>query len=188
MTMPSALELEIAPALDISVIHTLGPEGTNCEYAAREWLRRQGRSGFVHLHPTLENAADALRAGGEGGLLGCVVYPLLHRLTFRNRDWLELVDCFVLPTLPMVLATRAGIREPASIVSHPAPADLCPDEIADRRVATSNAASAEQCAAGAADACITTLAAARATGLVVRRNFGTIPMGFTLHAPRTEEP
>ena len=42
-------------ALDeISVIHTLGPSGTNLEMAAYHWFSTRGRSADVRLHPSLE--------------------------------------------------------------------------------------------------------------------------------------
>lgn len=173
-----------APArTGISTLYTLGPTGTNCERAARAWLHGRGIDDdrAVRLFPTLEEGVGALPADPAVGLLACVVYPLLHEIVFSNLDRLRLVDSFVMDTYDMVLATRAGERAaPAVVASHPAPAGLVPPGI-KRVPATSNAAAALACASGEVDACVTTGVAAAACGLEVVRNFGPVPMGFTVH-------
>lgn len=163
-------------------IHTLGPAGTNCERAAREWLARAGRRGRVVLHPTLEAAAAALPVDGRAGLMGCIAYPDLHTLMFANLGRLRLADCLITATHPMVLAAREA-RQPRSVVTHPAPRLLVPAGVTEVILTTSNARAADECAAGRADGCITTGAAAEDRGLILLRDFGPIHMGFTIHVP-----
>ncbi|MCU0685829.1 MAG: hypothetical protein MUF34_26910 [Polyangiaceae bacterium] len=169
----------------IRVLHTLGPAGTNCEQAARHWLGGPERGGKVVLYETLERAVDAMPYDVGHALLGCVVYPELHTLVFSNLRRLELVECFVYPTYNMVLASRTG-QMPRSVVSHPAPVELIPTSVGARLLANSNAQAAIDCAAGRAEGCITTIVAAREKGLVVVEDYGPVPMGFSIHAPKFE--
>ena len=65
------------------VIHTLGPQGTNCELAATTWFKELNIEGKVVLHPTLEIAAQEIKDSKHDLLLGCAVYPDLHKLVFE---------------------------------------------------------------------------------------------------------
>ncbi len=176
MTNPGFLD-------EISVIHTLGPSGTNLEMAAYHWFSARSRSADVRLHASLESAVPGLSADGHEALLACAVYPELHSLVFENLGRLAMVDSFILPTYDMVFATRAETGDVATVVSHPAPQSLV------RRVnpgcaltlVLSNSQAARDCAGGAADGCVTTSKAAADHGLVIRRSFGPVPMVYTLH-------
>lgn len=174
-----------ASALDgISVIHTLGPSGTNLELAAQHWFSSRGRQPNVRLHATLESAVPGLSDDGHEALLACAVYPELHTLVFRNLGRLAMVDTFILPTYDMVFATRPdGDTEVTSVVSHPAPQSLVSlaSPGSTLRLVSSNSQAARECAGGAADGCITTSKAAADQGLVIQRNFGPVPMVYTLH-------
>ena len=171
----------------IAVIHTLGPKHTNCEQAATEWFNRRHRYGRVELHSTLEEAVSTIRGRSDAALLGCVVYPDLHKIVFKNLDWLTLADVFIMPTFHMVLAARAEAEAINSAASHPAPSGLIPDHVPTRCLVNSNAEAALVCAAGQVDACITTLPAAVQNSLTVVRDFGPVPMGFTIHVPVVSE-
>lgn len=165
----------------ITRLYTLGPTGTNCEQAAHEWFRRAGRSGDVYLHDTLEDALEEMPATDDVALLGCAVYPELHTLVFANLHRLAIAGSFIVPTHHMVLAI-AGHDAPTTVATHPAPQKLAPPHLA-RLLVNSNARAAAICAEGAADSCITTLPAAERYGLIVLRDFGPVPMDFTLHLP-----
>ncbi|MGM1062239.1 hypothetical protein [Saccharothrix sp. Mg75] len=165
----------------ITEVHTLGPAGTNCEQAARVWLANRGVEGEVRLHRTLETAVEEMSYDGTHALLGCVVYPDLHTLVFSNLHRLVLADMFIMPTFNMLLAAREQ-REPATVSTHPAPQHLVPEGMT-RVITTSNAQAASDCANGLTDGCITTLPAAREHDLVVLRDYGPVPMGFTIHVP-----
>ncbi len=173
-----------ASALDgISVIHTLGPSGTNLEMAAYHWFSTRGLGADVRLHPSLESAVPGLSGDGHEALLACAVYPALHSLVFENLGRLAMVDSFILPTYDMVFATRAETSEVTAVVSHPAPQSLVrrvsPD--CSLTLVLSNSQAARDCASGAADGCITTSKAAADHDLVIRRSFGPVPMVYTLH-------
>lgn len=160
-------------------VHTLGPRGTNLETAAHEWLQRRGVDGKVELHPSLETALDAVPDNGEHALVACAVYPALHTLTFGNLHRLHMVDSFIMPTHNMVLAS-AGAAAPRTVSSHPAPVGLVPAD-AESRLVLSNSQAAIDCAAGQSEGCITTVVAAERYGLRVLRDFGPVPMVFTIH-------
>jgi prephenate dehydratase len=164
---------------DIRYVHTLGPHGTNLEAAAHEWLHRRGIDGKVELHSSLETALEAVPADGKHALAACAVYPELHTLTFRNLHRLHMVDSFIMPTHNMVLASRGG-DDPRTISTHPAPSGLVPED-AESRFVLSNAQAAIDCAAGITEGCITTSVAAERHGLQVLRDFGPVPMVFTIH-------
>ncbi|NGO69564.1 bacilysin biosynthesis protein BacA [Streptomyces sp. SB3404] len=164
-------------------LHTLGPSGTNLEAAAHQWLRARGLAGAgtVRLHPSLEGALETVPRTGEHALVACAVYPQLHTLVFGNLQTCRMVDSFVAPTYEMVLAAAPGMpREPRTVATHPAPAGLAPQEAAVLPAA-SNSQAALDCAEGTAEGCVTTIVAARAHGLDVVRNFGPVPMVFTVH-------
>ena len=165
----------------ITALHTLGPKGTNCELAARSWFERRGTGGTVVLHPTFEEAADHVVITPGAALLGCVAYPDLHTLVYSHVDELVLVDCLIIPTYGMVLARRPGSPVITSVASHPAPASLAPEGTVVR-LSTSNSQAARDCAAGLVDACITTGTAMEQHRLELVRDFGSLSMGFTIHA------
>jgi hypothetical protein len=172
------------PSLDgISVIHTLGPSGTNLEMAALHWFTSHGREPDVRLHPSLESAVPGLSDDGHEALLACAVYPDLHSLVFENLGLLAMVDSFILPTYDMVFATRADTVTLTTVVSHPAPQSLVRRVSAtcELRLVLSNSQAARDCASGAADGCVTTSKAAADNDLVIQRNFGPVPMIYTLH-------
>jgi len=166
-------------------VHTLGPTGTNCEAAARHWIEQRGLTDSeVVLHPTLERAVvDVLDAPESSALLACVVYPLLHEIVFKNLRDLTMRDCFVFPTHHMVYAGRPGATG-RTVASHPAPVNLLDGFDVDITLVNSNSEAAATCAGGATDACITTMPAAQRHRLDVRTDFGPVPMGFSVHAPR----
>lgn len=166
-------------------IHTLGPQGTNCEAAAINWLMENNINGKIFLHDTLEQGMVSMNKDtNKSVLLGCVVYPELHNLVFKNRGTSQLVECFVFPTMPMLLAARDSAHKFNSIASHPAPVALIPDKFKERILVNSNAVAAKKCANGHVDACITTEKSAIQNGLVIIKNYGPIPMGFTLHGKK----
>lgn len=172
--------------LDIRIVHTLGPEGTNCEAAANLWIRSNGHSSATTvLHGTLEEALQRLLQDPDGAvLLGCVVYPKLHEIVFNNLDRLTLVDQFIMPTFNMLFASR-GQEVVRTAASHPAPRSLLNGRGLTVTESTSNSKAAEQCRDGLVDACITTQPAADAYRLTVLEDFGPVPMGFTIHAPKS---
>ncbi|MCX2180712.1 bacilysin biosynthesis protein BacA [Streptomyces sp. SKN60] len=170
---------------DVRHLHTLGPHGTNLEAASHEWLRRRGvTDGSVTLHASIEEALEAVPDDGRHALTACAVYPALHTLVFANLHRLHMIDSFVMPTHNMVLASR-GTDTPAVVASHPAPQGLVRPALAPAGVEVlevlSNSQAAIDCAEGRVDGCITTIVAAERHGLRVIRDFGPVPMVFTVH-------
>ncbi|MFD8013152.1 bacilysin biosynthesis protein BacA [Streptomyces sp. NPDC058955] len=131
------------------------------------------------LHASIESALEAVPDDGEHALVACAVYPALHTLVFGNLHRLHMIDSFVMPTHNMVLATN-GTARPATVASHPAPTGLIPAG-AEVREVLSNSQAAIDCAEGRVEGCITTIVAAENHGLRVVRDFGAVPMVFTVH-------
>lgn len=171
-------------------IHTLGPNGTNCEKAAHYWLSENNIKGNVKLYKTLEKAVEAVKCDNDGVLLGCIVYPDLHNIVFQNLLSLELKACFVLDTHNMLLASRhTDYNDIRHVGSHPAPQDLFNElpllnKYVRKSLFTSNSEAGVQCAHGVVDACITTLSTAQKYHLHILHDFGPVPMGFSIHAPK----
>jgi prephenate dehydratase len=165
---------------NIKRVYTLGPRGTNCEKAAKTWLKSKKIKGEIRLTATLEEAVQYVKNDKEAALLSCIVYPDLHKLVFDNINSIEFFDCFVIDTYPMVLATR-GQEYPRTISTHPAPENLI-QPFNEIMYSTSNAQAALDCAAGKTEGCITTKECAEKLNLKIVKNFGELPMGFALHA------
>lgn len=166
-------------------LHTLGPHGTNLEAASHEWLRVWGIPGTVELHASIESALEAVPDDGRHALTACAVYPALHTLVFGNLHRLRMVDSFVMPTHNMVLASR-GAAMPTTLASHPAPRSLAlrglvADDPPKVHEVLSNSQAAIDCVTGKVEGCITTIVAAEQHGLRVLRDFGPVPMVFTIH-------
>ncbi|MCY9135177.1 hypothetical protein MOE66_10825 [Bacillus atrophaeus] len=169
--------------LQKTIVHTLGPEGTNCEKAGYLWLENQGLEGEVRLYGTLEEALVHVKETEHSVLLGCAVYPLLHNVVFENLLDMEIIDSFVMPTYSMVLAAKQDIghKDIGTIASHPAPAHLAKLFSDNVQLVNSNSQAALDCSSGHTDACITTLKAAVENHLHVVKDFGEVPMCFTIH-------
>ena len=160
-------------------LHTLGPSGTNCEAAAKHWIKEKGYSGEVVLYEQLESAVKEVK-GPNDFLLACVVYPKLNNIYFENIQSIKLVDCFLFDTHEMVLASKHPMDTATTIIVHPAPAGLA-DPNLEITFANSNAHAAIEVANGNFDSCITTLACAKTSILNVLKSFGKWNMGFTIH-------
>ncbi|MED1738039.1 hypothetical protein P4U97_00600 [Bacillus swezeyi] len=167
----------------VMIVHTLGPKGTNCEKAGQLWLKNQGLRGEVRLYETLEEALLHVKITENSVLLGCAVYPFLHNIVFENLLDLKIIDSFVMPTYSMVFAAKPNTSETEikTVASHPAPAHLAKLFSDHVQLVTSNAQAALACASNAADGCITTIKAADENNLQIIKDFGEVPMCFTIH-------
>ena len=173
----------------VMIVHTLGPRGTNCEKAGLLWLKNQGLQGEVRLYETLEEALPHVKMTENSVLLGCAVYPLLHNIVFENLLDLEIIDSFVMPTYNMAFAAKPNTKEAdiKTIASHPAPAHLAKLFSDEVQLVNSNSQAAIACASNAADGCITTIKAADENHLQVIKDFGEVPMCFTIHGLQKHE-
>ncbi|WP_246668525.1 prephenate dehydratase domain-containing protein [Bartonella refiksaydamii] len=105
----------------------------------------------------------------------------MHTLIFTRLGDMQLFDSFIMPTHPMVLAKHNNSDEIKTVATHPAPQSLVAHQY-DKIFANSNADAAVLCKAERADACITTLVAAKRYELNIVKNFGQVPMAFLLHS------
>ncbi|MBL1278537.1 MAG: hypothetical protein COB30_020885 [Ectothiorhodospiraceae bacterium] len=166
-----------------ATIHTLGPLGTNCEMAAKLWANNNYINAELKLYDTLENAQKMVKDKGDY-LLACIVYPDLHNLVFKNLKDMKLIDCFVMNTYEMVLASANGVQDIKRVVSHPAPISLIESKFENIYTTSSNSNAAILTKQGKYDACITTIEAANKHDLSVVKSFGEIEMGFSVHGKR----
>lgn len=164
-------------------IHTLGPSGTNCATAADLWNSKSNlNKASVTLHATLETALEAVLSTDKNAvLLGCIVYPNLHKIVFENLDSLELTDLFIMPTHRMVFAAPSSEAIISTVATHPAPRSLVEGRGYTITEVSSNSQAALDCASGAYDACITTSVAAKQRGLITLEDAGHVAMGFSIH-------
>ena len=164
-------------------IHTLGPQGTNCQKAAKFWLKKNNMKGDIILHDTLENAVKEVKNKPKNNvILSCVVYPKLHNIVFTNKDWLKLSECFICKTYDMVFA-KGKSNKIYTAALHPAVDDLIKkDESIKKIYVDSNSKAAQCCSRGEVDSCITTMFSAKKMNLNIINSFGTINMGFAIHS------
>jgi prephenate dehydratase len=168
----------------IHTIHTLGPADTNCEKAAKSWIKKHNHHANIILYPTLEEAIK--NVSHNSVLLSCIVYPKLNDLVFDHIDRFELIDCFIEPLYNMVFARKSLGAEIKIIYSHPAPVPLLKRipsvSLETVQLVNSNAEAALLCKQDD-EACITTQKSADKHQLIIQNDFGSLPMGFAIHAP-----
>jgi hypothetical protein len=171
--------------------HVLGPPGTNIMQAAERWhenMRITEKAELV-ICDTPEQAVSQARATTEGDVLAiywtCAVFVRENRVFFDNPDTLPFTFQQAMPLDEMQLATRPELAERFTesvagwrILSHPSPAPLVAKLRCQVVEADSNAAAAGRCAAGEAEACVTTETARRLYGLVKLHSFGSPTMIF----------
>lgn len=172
---------------EIRRLYTLGPQGTNCEFAAKKFLHHNQVCADIILMPTLEAGAAEVLSHEDSILMGCIAYPNLHNLMFSNLRNLKLVEVFVTDTLTMVMASRSS-GNPQLVYCHPATESLIAEPLRSIPTATSNASAAMfDGAPSEAGSCITTLRSSQAMKLTQLRSFGSIEMGFSIHMRRTND-
>lgn len=165
----------------ITKILTLGPAGTNCEAAANYYIKSNGMDADVELYNTLEEAAKIVSENTKGyALLGCIVYPDLHQLCFPYLGKMKLQDVFIHDTYNMVLASRHKDQDVKIVATHPAPKSLVPSKY-KTVTSNSNTHAGIMCKRGDTDACITTSKSAENEGLHIIKDYGPVPMGFSIH-------
>jgi len=171
--------------------YALGPRGTNMMQAAGRWVDRMGIPAKSHMIACgrAEQALALARATTEEGVLGvfwtCAVYYRLFELFFENPDVLPFAFVETLSLDNMQLSCRPELAPafPSAasawrILSHPSPAPLVGHLGCQVVKADSNAEAAVRCAAGEAEACITTETARQLYGLVKLHSFGSPEMIF----------
>lgn len=152
------------------VIGTLGPEGTNSEKAATEYLQSIG-GGDLHLFDTFEEVAERLLDNTLDKAVVCTAYLKFSALYFERVPRLRMVEAFVADLHPMVVAVKPGNTRsgPQSFAVQPAILPLIRRHLTDGQIlpAASNASASHDVADGKADACLTTEVAAQASGLEI---------------------
>lgn len=166
-----------------SVVATLGPNGTNSEKAAHEYIKAQGLEGStLRLFRTFEEACDALMAGDVDVVIACTAYLKFSALYFERVPAIKFVSSFVIDLDEMVIARRpGGPTTPATLTVQPAiwplirrfvPLDFVP--------ADSNASAAVEVSHGRYALCLTTATAAAAHGLEVVVAMPPLQMPFAV--------
>jgi prephenate dehydratase len=169
----------------------LGPEGTNIMQAADRWHQKMRITEKAELVScdTPEEAVLRARATTAKGVLAiywtCAVFVRENRVFFDNPDTLPFGFQQIMQLDEMQLATRAELAsefvDPSlrwRILSHPSPAPLVSRLGWPLVEANSNSDAARRCAAGEAEACITTETSRQLNGLVKLHSFGSPEMVF----------
>jgi hypothetical protein len=195
--LPSAAD-EMRRALGSRVVrsirsYSLGPEGTNIIRAAMKWHADMGVAHKAKVIPcaTVEESVRLTQSDTTDGQLSifwtCAVYFRENQVFFGNPDVLPFMFSQVLPLDEMQLACQPRLAAELAIgavtrnwriLTHLSPSPLVKKLGCELLEANSNADAAVRCAAGEAEACITTEAARRRTGLVKLHSFGSPDMVF----------
>jgi hypothetical protein len=173
--------------------YALGPDGTNIIRAATQWHVEMSIAHKATVIPcsTVEESIMLTRANNSNGCLSifwtCAVYFRENQVFFENPDLLPFTFWQILPLDEMQLACPPALAaefESATvcagwrILTHLSPAPLVKSLGCEVIEARSNADAAVRCAAGEAEACVTTEAARLRYGLSKLHGFGSPDMFF----------
>lgn len=167
----------------IKVIATLGPEGTCSEKAANHYLIQIEKPGRIRLYSSFEQAVEAVGKREADFAIVPSAYNGLNGLVFSNLGNVKIVDTFVIDTPNLVIAKNRAINV-NRVATHPAPSSLV-DRLfpeAEKILTRSNSISAIEVVEGRADACLTTIVAAKEYQLNIMKDFGPVPMGWNVFA------
>ncbi len=169
-------------------IFSLGPEGTNIIKATRQWVEKTGishKSEYIYCD-TPEEEVEKAREVKESGVFPiialCAVYYKLNDLYFNYEDCYFFMHHYYMPLDKLQLAAREEVEtipEDWTIAVHPSPKPLITGLKNKTVKANSNSSAAQLCAAGIANACITTEEAKTAYSLKTLHSFGAPNMLFT---------
>ena len=165
-----------------TVLGTLGPEGTNSQKAAREYLLRAGANAELRLFDTFEQVAAALIDRTLDKAVICTAYIKFSALYFERVPELHIAESFVANLHPMVIATRPSQAGIASFTAQPAILPLVRGYLAEVEYvpAASNASAAHDVVAARADAALTTEVAAVTNGLVIAMRMPPLQIPFAI--------
>jgi uncharacterized protein DUF3291 len=167
------------------LIGTLGPERTNSEKGADEFMSREKLADQeLRLYPTFEDVADRVIDGTlECGVI-CTAYLKFSALYFERAPKLRITDAFVSDLHPMVIASQPGksLTGRLRLACQPAILPLLNRFLGDTEVrpAASNASAALDVVAGEADVCLTTEAAALAASLKILIRMPPLQIPFAI--------
>ncbi|MFT5447730.1 MAG: hypothetical protein ACI9DC_002907 [Gammaproteobacteria bacterium] len=103
------------------LIATLGPEGSNHEFVAEEYLRSVGINDMrIVLFEDFAAAVEQLKHGRVDCLVQCAAHPDVSRTIGVNLTEIFVVDTFIAKSKPLAVLTRIEVKHPASIGFHPA--------------------------------------------------------------------
>lgn len=157
-------------------ISTLGPKGTDSERAALHYaLTQKILDPVIQLYSSFESALDTVRFRNSDFAIVPAAYNGLFSLHLLYRD-VPIIDTFILPTKPMVLAKIPGqIGEIRRVAIHPATKPLLPESCEPVYV-ESKPLCLQMVADGKIQAGIGSEDVAESMGLEIVKNFGPIPM------------
>lgn len=179
-------------------IHALGPQGTNIQQVADQYVELHGLQdrATVVVHDRgvepMQYAELAAREMEDGVLplhIECAVYYGMRDLYQQRMQELVFADHHYMPLDSMQLAARGALpdQEMLRLASHPSPIGLVDPwlqaGVAQHQKASSNSDAAAQVVDGNADACITTESGRVQYNLQQIQDFGRPMMIFTLGTP-----
>jgi hypothetical protein len=182
---PAAFTFQRTFGPPTGVLGTLGPEGTNSEKAAREYMHREGLENYdLRLYDTFEEVADGVVAGRLDRGLICTAYLKFSAVYFERAPKLLISESFVAALHPMVIASVRGASFKAQLkfACQPAILPLVVRFLNQAVVvpAASNASAALDVAAGRADICMTTETAANSAHLEILVRMPPLEIPFAI--------
>ena len=180
---PQAFNFAMSFGPPTMVVGTLGPEGTNSQKAAREFLLRANANAELRLFDTFEDVAAAVIDRTLDKAVVCAAYLKFSALYFERVPELNITESFVANLHPMVIATRPDHDEGIeSFTAQPAILPLVRRFLAkvDFVPAASNASAAHDVLAGKADAALTTEVVAQMLGLEIAMRMPPLQIPFTI--------
>jgi len=167
------------------VVGTLGPEKTNSEKSAHEYMLREQLTAYeLRLYDTFEEVADRVIDGTLDRGIVCTAYLKFSAVYFERAPKLRIAEAFVSALHPMVIAARPGIALTGQLrlAIQPAILPLLRRFLGQTEVkpAASNASAALDVIAGKVDVCLTTEAAAVAAGLEILIRMPSLQIPFAI--------
>ena len=167
------------------VVGSLGPERTNSEKGAHEYMLRAQLAAYeLRLYSTFEEIADRVIDGTLDRGVICTAYLKFSAVYFERAPKLRITEAFVSDLHPMVIASRLGVPLAGrlTLACQPAILPLLGRFIGQTVVkpAASNASAALDVVAGEADVCLTTETAAVAAGLNILIRMPPLQIPFSI--------
>lgn len=163
----------------VSKVSTLGPAKTNSDYAAKEFMARQGISGEPILARTAEESFEMLLDQRVEACVVCCLYPDIHKLYIPNLQAVTVCDVFI-NNARMGLYRNGKVRDLVTVAAPITSTVFVKDDPFKIVIANSNAQAAALCAAGEVDGAVATTDSAVDHDLVLMRDFGVFAVPYAV--------
>lgn len=163
-------------------ISTLGPEGTDSEYASHHYSSIKKLNSKVKLFPSYKEAADSLVKGESDYFLMASAAADFSEFVFKlpYRGKIEISDAFVFPTADIVLIKRKGVQKVKTVLCYAGNAGLVAKEKYKIVDCKSKSLAPTECLQGKADAALTSIRLFDKDKFHLVENFGSFKMSWNV--------